>query len=261
MAPIVAHDRRRAKKSELDSSAHQPETPMDGYYWTVLNERLRESLVEMARHGAKEATISGREALKEQDLERLSRREEAIVELLNKTVDEYAYAKELFKQWTTQRATTAAEIRRAITDKPEAVQLEYLRLQIEMRVLGLGWTEFATRWSSQGDSSVGTVAHLRDLLINTILPHEKKQERANQLPEEAQPPLSVPKSVKQLGTADLDAVDIEKVRVLLSEIDTSFLWPLGASMLYCSFHVALLVPCFYTPTLLMCHACSEKPIR
>ncbi|KAL1521581.1 hypothetical protein AB1Y20_021240 [Prymnesium parvum] len=79
-----------------------------------------------------------------------------------------------------------------------------------MRVLGLGWTEFATRWSSQGDSSVGTVAHLRDLLINTILPHEKNQERANQLPAEAQPPLSVPQSVKQLGTADLDAVDIEK---------------------------------------------------
>lgn len=108
------------------------------------------------------------------------------MELLNKTVDEYAYAKELFKQWTHQRATTAADVRRAIADKPESKQLEYLRLQIEMRVLGLGWTEFATRWSSKSDTAIGTVAHLRDLLINTILPHERTKESSNELPTEGQ---------------------------------------------------------------------------
>ena len=40
------------------------------------------------------------------------------------------------------------EVERAIKDKPEAQQLEFLRMQIEMRVLGLGWDQFATRWSS-----------------------------------------------------------------------------------------------------------------
>lgn len=209
MAPLVAHDRRRSKKTESGSAL--PEAPMDGYYWAHLNERLRESLVEMARHEAKNAAQAGCEALKEQDLERLSRREEAIVELLNKTVDEYAYAKELFQQWTTQRATSAADVRNAIADKPEVRQLEYLRLQIEMRVLGLGWTEFATRWSSNSDTSIGTVAHLRDLLIHTILPHEKAKETASELPTEAQPPLSVPNNLKKLGTVDLDAIEIEKV--------------------------------------------------
>ena len=32
--------------------------------------------------------------------------------------------------------------------KPEAVQLEFLRKQIEMRVLALDWSQFATKWSS-----------------------------------------------------------------------------------------------------------------
>lgn len=74
MAPVVAHDRRHAKQQELGDNPTP--TRVDGYYWSVLNERLRESLVQMARHGAKEATAAGREALKEQDMERLSRREE-----------------------------------------------------------------------------------------------------------------------------------------------------------------------------------------
>lgn len=212
MAPFVASDRRHAKAVEPELGGGGEHA--DGYFWTVLNERLRESLVEMARHGAKEATCAGREALKEQDLERLSRREERVVELLNKTVDEYAYAKELFQQWTRQRASTATEIHAAIRDKPEVRQLEYLRLQIEMRVLGLGWTEFSTRWSSNSDSNIGTVAHLRDLLIDAILPYEKEKERAKELPSEAQPPLSVPNALRKLGTLDFDAVEIEKVITL-----------------------------------------------
>jgi hypothetical protein len=41
-----------------------------------------------------------------------------------------------------------------------------------MRVLGLGWTEYATRWSSNKDSRIGTVAHLTELL-EEILEHER----------------------------------------------------------------------------------------
>ena len=47
-----------------------------------------------------------------------------------------------------------------LKDRPETQQLEFLRLQIEMRVLGLGWSKFATRWSSKADSRISTVAHL-----------------------------------------------------------------------------------------------------
>lgn len=143
----------------------------------------------MSRLNADEARRAGREALQEQDDERLARREERMVVLLNKAVDDYAYAKELFVQWTHQRATTATEIQSAIRDRPEVRQLEYLRLQIEMRVLGLGWTEFATHWSSNSDTNIGTVAHLRDLLIEKILPHERQMEQNTELPKAAEPPL------------------------------------------------------------------------
>jgi len=70
---------------------------------------------------------------------------------------------------------------------PEAQQLEYLRLQIEMRVLGLGWTQYATRWSSKSDEKIGTVAHLQTLLEEIIV-EEKALARLKKLPTEAAPP-------------------------------------------------------------------------
>ena len=85
--------------------------------------------------------------------------------------------KELFVRWQAQGAKDATAVDAAIKGKPEAQQLEYLRLQIEMRVLGLGWTQFSTRWSSKADSRIGTVAHLRALLVEDILPEERAQAR------------------------------------------------------------------------------------
>ena len=100
-----------------------------------------------------------------------------MITLLKKAVDQYAYAKELFAAWAQeggQRALTKAQVQKALCDskgrrKPEAQQLEYLRYQIEMRVLGCGWTHYSTRWSSKVDSDIGTVAHLQSLLEEIIL--------------------------------------------------------------------------------------------
>jgi hypothetical protein len=133
---------------------------------------------------------------------------------------QYAYALELFDAWAAQRAhggLTKPGIKTALLDehgkpKPEAQQLEWLRRQIEMRVLGCGWAQFATRWSSQADSRIGTVAHLWTLL-EEILDEERSRARfpagaANGLPIEAAPPHHAARDVGQLGTADADAVDI-----------------------------------------------------
>ena len=38
-----------------------------------------------------------------------------------------------------------------------------------MRTLGLGWTQYSTRWSSRADEKIGTVAHLKGLLEEIIL--------------------------------------------------------------------------------------------
>ena len=67
----------------------------------------------------------------------------------------------LFDAWKAQRATTREQVQGYLDGRAEAQQLEYLRLQIEMRVLGLGWQQFATRWSSNADARIGTVAHLK----------------------------------------------------------------------------------------------------
>ena len=52
----------------------------------------------------------------------------------------------------------------ALRGKPEAQQLELLRKQIEMRVLGCGWDKYETRWSSNKNAKIGTVEHLTTLL-------------------------------------------------------------------------------------------------
>ena len=67
-----------------------------------------------------------------------------------------------------------------------------------MRVIGLGWSEFATRWSSNKDSKIGTVTHLRALLIE-ILEHEITARRMKELPDEAALPQQVSRDLGQLG--------------------------------------------------------------
>lgn len=41
------------------------------------------------------------------------------------------------------------------------LQLDFLREQIEMRVIGLSWIEFKTKWSSGKDEEVGTIDDLK----------------------------------------------------------------------------------------------------
>ena len=55
--------------------------------------------------GAREA---GRQALTAQAAEKLERREERVITLLNKAVENYAYGKELFKAWSIFSARLSA---------------------------------------------------------------------------------------------------------------------------------------------------------
>ena len=198
-APTITHDRRKRKEGA------EPEVQRDGFFWSGLTDALRDSLVEMARHEANEARKAGRAALLAHDEHKLARREERLTEMLNAAVEHYAYATELFKAWEAQGVKSKVEVERILKDKPEAQQLEFLRKQIEMRVLGLGWDTFATRWSSQSDVRIGTVAHLKALLVDEILPEEAAQRRLKKLPTEAAPPHHCTREIKQLGTADVDA--------------------------------------------------------
>ena len=193
LPPNVAHDRRKAKADAPDF--------IGGFFHTGLNEkgaqageRLRESLVLMAR------------------------REERVITLLKATVDAYAYNKELFQRWEAQGARNQPAVVAALEARPaEAQKLEWLRLQIEMRVLGLGWSQFATRWSSKADSRIGSVAHLQKLLVEELLPFEMAERRLKKLPTEAAPPQSLQKEARSLGALDADAVEVEKKTLFSTE--------------------------------------------
>ena len=132
-------------------------------------------------------------------------------------MDHYAYALELFDAWKEQRARSKREVEAYLKDKAEALQLEFLRKQIEMRVLGLGWERYATRWSSRSDERIGTVAHLKALLVDEIIPEEVALERLNQLPTEAAPPHHKAARVKTLGTIDADAQEVETKALFSTE--------------------------------------------
>ena len=153
LARNVVSDRRKPKAGGGEAGAQR-----GGFYWTGLSEELRRSLVEFVRRRTTRAAVDGRAALQAHDDAKLARREERVITLLNATVDAYAYNNELFKSWTAQGVVTAVIVAAQLKDRPEAQQLEFLRRQIEMRVLGLGWSKFATRWSSKADSRIGWTA-------------------------------------------------------------------------------------------------------
>lgn len=199
----------------------------DGFFHR-LSERLQQSLVSFAQHEALRARKAAHVDLVAHDAAKLARREERVVSLLNSAVADYAYSKELYTawygaedaktgKWVTQAARTRAEVDRALVGKPESEMLLYLRKQIEMRVIGLGWSEFATRWSSGKDAYVGSSEHLRAHLVDKILQHEAAERRLKQLPEEAALPQQVVRELGQLGTLDEDAAEIEKKAIFSTE--------------------------------------------
>lgn len=83
-------------------------------------------------------------------------------------------------------------------------KLDFLRLQIDMRVIGLGFVEFKTAWSSSSDPTVGTVedlsAQLRDIIID-----EEDRRVCNELPDAAVVPVMKRKTFKELGTPTAQA--------------------------------------------------------
>ena len=201
----VASDRRKRKAETPDPPPH------GGFFWSspLMTDELRSSLVSAVRKEAEHARSEGRKALTEHDVAKLARREERLITALNAAVDYYAFGHELFESWMTQGATDVKAVDAQLAGKPETQQLEYLRHQIDMRVIGLGWNQFKTNWSAKSDPTIGTVSHLRALLVDAILPHELAERRLKRLPTEAAPPHFTAKDLGQLGTANADALAIK----------------------------------------------------
>ena len=159
--------------------------------------------------GRPKALKVGRAEKQGHDEEKLARREEAVQRLLNATVERYAAALELYDAWRAQGVRDATTLDAALADKSDNERLAELRRQIEMRTVGLGWTEFETKWGFLSDEKRQKEADLRRVLIDDILPHERTQRRLKKLPAAAVPPQLKPRALKVLGTEDKDALHLE----------------------------------------------------
>ena len=188
-----------------------------GFFYRGLSAPLRESLVEMARLDAEAAREEGRQAMQEHGQHKLRSREQRLQEALDKEVEKHARAMELFNAWQRQRAESIEEVDAWMVERPEAQKLEFLRKQIEMRVLGCGMTQFATNWSSSSDATIGTVEHLRGVLEEIVI-EERSLKRLKRLPKEAAQPQFITRERQQLGTADEDVLDVES-RALFSSAE------------------------------------------
>ena len=198
----IVSDRRKRK-----ATTEQPKFE-GGFFWR-LSEELRSSLVDMARRELTSAVKMGQEEKQQHDEEKLSKREQAVQRQLNNAVEKYAEALELFDAWKSQKVMGATELDVALDGLSITKKLAEVRRQIEMRTIGLGWRHFEAKWTFFADERQHTLEMLKRMLLDDIIPYEITQSRLKQLPKEAQPPQLSVRQLKQLGTADADALRIE----------------------------------------------------
>lgn len=201
----IISDRRKRK-----STGEQPEQPQPkaGFFWSGLTTELRASMVRVARRELPAAIKAGRADKESHDTEELKRREESINRQLNVLVEKCAEAKEKFDEWVAAAKEMTANGIKQWKEKLEArlktlsipQQIQELRRQIEMRTLGLGWTQFSTKWGFFSDEKQHTWERLHSMLVDDIIPHELALKRKGQLPKEAVMPQLTPRLVKTLGT-------------------------------------------------------------
>ena len=123
-------------------------------------------------------------------------------------VKQYALAITFFKQWKKQGVESVADMTAALRGIEKTQdKLDYLRKQIDMRVIGLGFVEFKTPWSSSKDDTVGTVAHLSQLLRD-ILMEEQERSACGELPDAPVVPVMKRKTFKELGEPTAQAGEL-----------------------------------------------------
>ena len=127
---------------------------------------------------------------------------------LDALVKQYALAITFFKQWKKQGVESVADMTAALRGIEKTQdKLDYLRKQIDMRVIGLGFVEFKTPWSSSKDDTVGTVAHLSQLLRD-ILMEEQERSACGELPDAPVVPVMKRKTFKELGEPTAQAGEL-----------------------------------------------------
>lgn len=216
---FVRSDRRKSKPAEPGAAAGADEADIG--YFNKLPPEMKEAIVLVARQARAASRVQAKKDWEEQLAYRRERRKENLDTLLNATVERYANGLELFDAWKAHGTRDMRTIDSKLNGQSEASKLKFLRNEIEMRVIGLGWIQFETRWGSIHDENVGSLASLTELLRD-ILAAESTARRLKQLPTEAAPPPLRVRTLKDLGNLAADAKEIRgKVRAALRHVAPS----------------------------------------
>ena len=188
----------------------------DGGDFSQLPDHEARALVEFVRTTVRELRTVDRADHAALDAYHAQRRKTNSQLELDALVKQYALALSFFKRWKQSGVADVAAMKAALAEikskhadvaKATQAQLDYLREQIEMRVIGLGFVEFKTPWSSSKDETVGTVESLTTLLTE-ILWEENARDIDGELPEVAAVPVMKRKTFKQLGTPTVQADEL-----------------------------------------------------
>ena len=138
---------------------------------------------------------------------------------LEALVKQYALALSFYDRWKERGVVDVPAMEVGLAECVSAQdKLDWLREQIEMRVIGLGFIEFKTPWSSSTDETIGTVKDLTALL-EEILYDENAREIDGDLPEVAVVPVMKRKTFKALGTPTAQATEFAGAIKGLSQVE------------------------------------------
>ena len=173
------------------------------FYALPLHEAM--ALVEVARTSVREMRALDRADHADHDAYVTAKRKSNSQLELDALVKRYALALSFFDRWRKRGVANADDMRTALDAiATTQLKLDYLREQIEMRVIGLSFIEFTPQWSSSKDAEIGTVADLKQLLED-ILMEEHERDMCGELPKVAVVPIMKRKSFKELGTPTVQA--------------------------------------------------------
>jgi hypothetical protein len=154
----------------------------EGGAFHALPEHEQLALIELARESVRAERAVDREDHREHAEYHVHRRKTNSQQEL---VKRYALALSFFDRWRQRGVESVAAMRVALSEiATDQLKLDYLREQIEMRVIGLGFDEFKLAWSSSKDETIGTVEDLTEQLREVLI-EQQEREACDELPDVA----------------------------------------------------------------------------
>lgn len=206
----VVSDRRKSNKEMVTEADDSIRSSSVGFFENWLSKELQESCVEMGRQLRGEARNWERSDRREQAEYKEMRRAQNLLIQVDALAERGAIAVERFSAYSERAARTWQEASSMLASMHQslAAQMGYLREQIELRTLGLGWSDVEIPWKHGNETAAESVARVREHFRTKVLPIEAERRTYGLIPSEAPIPDFKAKSLKQLGMPTSDSTEL-----------------------------------------------------